>query len=221
MLASYIKTYTLSSPTIPAIMDEENTLQAVRAFSGIHILEIEECVSWNIQNVSLYQKNPETKHWSVLDARRFIDSIMERPYTGKAMYIIRDFDEATDQAMNALLKILEEPPEYAIIILMAKNPEAIIETIHSRTITFFREVSMEEIPEEWKNAIQSYFIQNDVWAFFGLLSSAKLTTNETLGILLYSSRYATEGMIKNIEKWIMDIYGVNEPTKNILDRVFL
>ena len=40
--------------------------------------------------------------------------------------------------MNASLKILEEPPEYAIILLVVENPASILETIHSRTITLFR-----------------------------------------------------------------------------------
>ena len=49
---------------------------------------------------------------------------------------MRDFDEATLKAMNAMLKILEEPPKYAIIILIVKNSESLIETIRSRCLLF-------------------------------------------------------------------------------------
>jgi DNA polymerase III subunit delta' len=64
--------------------------------------------------------------------------ISEIPYEKKHIYILRDFDEATREAMNATLKILEEPPEYAIIALVVKNPESLLETIHSRTLNLFR-----------------------------------------------------------------------------------
>ena len=38
----------------------------------------------------------------------------------------------TIEAQNALLKTLEEPPEYAIIILITSNKEALLDTIKSR-----------------------------------------------------------------------------------------
>ena len=46
------------------------------------------------------------------------NDIMIRPYNGKyKIYIVPDADMMTPQAQNALLKTIEEPPEYAVIFL--------------------------------------------------------------------------------------------------------
>ena len=86
----------------------------------------------------LYEKSPEKKSLSIEDVRRWIVDIAERPYEKRAVYILRDFDEASHEAMNATLKILEEPPQYAIILLIVSNPESLLETIRSRTISIWR-----------------------------------------------------------------------------------
>ena len=64
-----------------------------------------------------------------------IDSIYERPYSGDhKVYIIDNADNMNIPAQNAILKTLEEPPEYAVIILLTKNVERLLPTIISRCI---------------------------------------------------------------------------------------
>jgi len=59
-----------------------------------------------------------------------------KPYSGAhKVYIIDDADLLTEQAQNALLKTIEEPPEYAIFFLLAQNAEALLPTIRSRCVT--------------------------------------------------------------------------------------
>ena len=55
--------------------------------------------------------------------------------SGWRIVIIDDADTMTRASQNALLKILEEPPEHALIILIAHRPGALIPTIRSRTQT--------------------------------------------------------------------------------------
>lgn len=55
----------------------------------------------------------------------------ESPYK---VYIIEDGDKLTEQAQNALLKTLEEPPEYAVIFLLVSNINVILPTILSRCV---------------------------------------------------------------------------------------
>ena len=50
----------------------------------------------------------------------------------KKIYIINEADRMTVEASNSLLKILEEPPQYAILILITAFPDAILPTILSR-----------------------------------------------------------------------------------------
>jgi DNA polymerase-3 subunit delta' len=66
----------------------------------------------------------------VREARR---SLTLKPYQSKyRVAIFLRFQEANDNAANALLKVLEEAPSYAVLILTADNPEAVLPTILSR-----------------------------------------------------------------------------------------
>ena len=63
------------------------------------------------------------------------DTVMIRPYASEyKIYIIEEADKMTTQAQNALLKTIEEPPEYAVFILLCNNSEAMLPTILSRCV---------------------------------------------------------------------------------------
>ena len=64
-----------------------------------------------------------------------VDSICVKPYESKyKIYIIPDAQLLNAQAQNALLKTIEEPPEYGIIILLTSNLNKMLETVISRCI---------------------------------------------------------------------------------------
>lgn len=63
----------------------------------------------------------------------FQEFIFIRPFESKYKIVI--FNEAhlmTERAQNRILKVLEEPPEYAVFIFMTKQMEIMLETVHSR-----------------------------------------------------------------------------------------
>ncbi len=63
------------------------------------------------------------------------DTIMIRPYSSYyKIYIVDEAEKMTVQAQNALLKTIEEPPSYAIIMLLTTNQEAFLPTILSRCV---------------------------------------------------------------------------------------
>lgn len=68
--------------------------------------------------------------------RKVIESINFRPVEARRKVFI--FTEASfmKEAANSLLKVLEEPPEYATIFLLAENPGELLPTIRSRGVTF-------------------------------------------------------------------------------------
>ncbi len=56
--------------------------------------------------------------------------------SGKRVFIIENADKMQEGARNALLKILEEPPEHCVFILIAENRNAVMPTILSRLRTY-------------------------------------------------------------------------------------
>ena len=71
------------------------------------------------------------------DVRAIQDAAKFFPLKGKyKFFIVDEVHMLTQQAFNALLKILEEPPEYLIFILATTNPEKIPATIVSRCQKF-------------------------------------------------------------------------------------
>lgn len=74
---------------------------------------------------------------SVDDIRTQVNKdIIVRPYSSRyKIYIIDHADLMNQQAQNALLKTIEEPPEYAILIILTTNVDKLLPTIVSRCIT--------------------------------------------------------------------------------------
>ena len=73
---------------------------------------------------------------SIDDIREQVNNdIVIKPYSSRyKIYIIADADMMTVQAQNALLKTIEEPPEYAVIMLLTENAETLLPTIRSRCV---------------------------------------------------------------------------------------
>lgn len=73
---------------------------------------------------------------SVDDIRSQVNGdIAIKPYSGpKKIYIMNEGEKMTVQAQNALLKTLEEPPEYAVILILTTNVNSLLPTILSRCV---------------------------------------------------------------------------------------
>jgi DNA polymerase-3 subunit delta' len=84
----------------------------------------------------IYVTHEKPASIGVDDIRKQInDTIQVRPYSSThKIYIVDEAEKMTQQAQNALLKTIEEPPEYAIIMLLTTNTEAFLPTILSRCV---------------------------------------------------------------------------------------
>lgn len=84
----------------------------------------------------IYVTHEKPASIGVDDIRKQInDSIVIRPYSSHyKIYIVDEAEKMTGQAQNALLKTIEEPPSYGIIILLTTNEESFLPTILSRCI---------------------------------------------------------------------------------------
>ncbi len=84
------------------------------------------------------------------------------------MYIIDDSDKMTKEAQNALLKTLEEPPQYVVIIMIGSNENNYLTTIKSRcNIIKFQDIPDEEIKKHLKNKYGVSSIDESMLKAFG------------------------------------------------------
>jgi DNA polymerase-3 subunit delta' len=68
--------------------------------------------------------------------RRVIETIYYRPAEGKERVYVFTDSAFMKEAANSLLKVLEEPPEFATIFLLTENPGELLPTIRSRSMVF-------------------------------------------------------------------------------------
>lgn len=75
--------------------------------------------------------------------------------SAKKVYLIFEADKLSVQCQNALLKTLEEPPEYAVFVLCCSSKENLLETVLSRCVSFtFSEDKIESGEQFAEEAIQ-------------------------------------------------------------------
>ena len=66
--------------------------------------------------------NKESETIKIEQIRELTNKIIEKPIiSSKKVYIINDAEKMTKEAQNCLLKTLEEPPEFAVLILITSN----------------------------------------------------------------------------------------------------
>ena len=90
------------------------------------------------------------------DARAIIENLSYRPARDRfKIYIIDEAHQLTDQAFNALLKTLEEPPPHVKFILATTEPQKMPETILSRLQRYdFRRIPYATVLERLKDLAQ-------------------------------------------------------------------
>ena len=91
--------------------------------------------------------NKESETIKIEQIRELTNKIIEKPIiSSKKVYIINDAEKMTKEAQNCLLKTLEEPPEFAVLILITSNENLLLTTVKSRCMKInFHAISNEEI----------------------------------------------------------------------------
>lgn len=122
---------------------------------------------------------------SVEDARHILEKIQYVPVNGKyKIYIIDEVHMLTNQAFNALLKTLEEPPENVIFILATTEPQKVLETITSRCQRFdFRRITTDDIIKHLKHIAKIEQIKIDDEALFTIAKNAAGGMRDSLALL--------------------------------------
>lgn len=81
----------------------------------------------------LFRIKPKKANHSIDDMRVAIEQAQFMPYeSDRKVIVVFQADRMEDPSANCLLKILEEPPQHVVFILISDNPSAMLETILSR-----------------------------------------------------------------------------------------
>ncbi len=159
---------------------------------------------------------------SVEDIRAQINSDMAiKPYSSPyKVYLVNEAEKMTPQAQNALLKTLEEPPAYGVILLLTSNVNGLLPTIVSRCVVFnMKPVSdalvmkylMEQLKvPDYKAEVCAAFARGNVGKAKALASSEDFENvkNEALSLMKYIREmelYEIIGAIKKISEYKLDV----------------
>ncbi|MBQ3407750.1 MAG: DNA polymerase III subunit delta' [Clostridia bacterium] len=123
------------------------------------------CIEFNSDNnPDFFIIEPDGNSIKIDQIRQMQKSVMEKPIEStKKVYIIDNCHLMTKEAQNCMLKTLEEPQEYIVIILIAANENNILSTVKSRcTKIFFKEIDDNEIFKYVGNKYDEVGIENDL-----------------------------------------------------------
>ena len=143
-------------------------------------------------------------------SNRGIDQIRELRemvrYAALGRYKIVILDEAhqlTDEASNALLKTLEEPPEKVIFILATTQPEDLADTIKSRAQLFqFRALTFQEISDAIERIAKAENLKIDSGAVAVIARAAEGSLRDSLSLLeqalAYCGDHITDSQVREL-----------------------
>jgi DNA polymerase III subunit gamma/tau len=156
-------------------------------------------------------------------SNRGIDQIRElremvRYAPASSRYKVVILDEAhqlTDEASNALLKTLEEPPERVVFILATTRAEDLVETIKSRAQLFqFRALSFKEIAEEIERIAREEKLTIEPGAVAVLARAAEGSLRDGLSLLEQAIAYSGDAIT---DAQVRELLGV--VAESVLDAV--
>ncbi len=136
----------LATKFAKAILCIENEESQAEKTSGCN--KCKSCKEFNTNNnPDFLIIEPEGNSIKIEQIRYLQKKVQEKPIiSNKKVYIIDNADLMTKEAQNCLLKTLEEPPEFATIILIGSNENSFLNTIKSRCMIIrFNPISNQEI----------------------------------------------------------------------------
>jgi len=134
---------------------------------------------------------------SVEDIRNLIDQVRYPPQMGKyKVYIIDEVHMLSNQAFNAFLKTLEEPPSYAIFILATTEKHKVIPTILSRCQIFdFNRIQNSDIAQHLKKIAEKEDVEAEEEALHLIAQKADGALRDALSMFDLIVMYSTDRKI--------------------------
>ena len=194
--------------------------KALQCLNGPTSTPCEECENCKMANnnthIDIIEMDAASNR-KIEDIRELIEHTKYKPTIGRyKIFIIDEVHMLTNEAFNALLKTLEEPPEYVKFIMATTDPLKLPATILSR-VQHFR---FNQIPENTiENYLQKILIQENVKfnpeALRLIVKSAKGSVRDSLTLLDQAIAYS-KGSI-DLDK-VVEMLGVINP--DIISEIF-
>jgi DNA polymerase-3 subunit delta' len=173
------------------------------------------------------KKHVEKAHISIEDARKVPEFLSLTPAEGDWRVVVIDaVDQLNNASANALLKIMEEPPERALLLMVCHQPGAILPTIKSRCRQFALQPPTRQAFDQVLATIAPHIESHDYAALFALADGSPglaVTLAQHGGVESYGGwlaalqpdasaqtkqRWADAGAaIKSPEQWAMLLHG--------------
>lgn len=175
--------------------------------------ECESCLSFNENRSYNIHELDAASNNSVDDIRTLIDQVRIPPQIGKySVYIIDEVHMLSQQAFNAFLKTLEEPPAHAIFVLATTEKHKIIPTILSRCQIFdFSRIKVDDAVSHLKHIANTENINIDEEALNVIAQKADGAMRDALSIfdqiVSFSGKdISFENVIQNLNVLDYDYY---------------
>lgn len=136
--------------------------------------------------------------------RKMKEDVYEKPISDYKIYLIENAELMSEEAQNAILKTIEEPPEYAIFILITENKEALLNTIKSRCDI----VKFIPLPTD---IVKNYIMEN-----LGLDEQySKVCANFSKGSITKAMELANDEEFKDMREFIQNSINIISEKKKI------
>lgn len=162
----------------------------------------------NNPDITIIEKEEDSNVIKIDQIRQMTSKILEKPIiSNKKVYIINDSELMNEPAQNSLLKTLEEPPEYATIILITSREDLFLNTIKSRcTKIMFNKLSNEDLKQILKIKYNYENISNNMFLLFDG------SVERALNLIDKEKEYEElSNIINNLEKYnVVDVLNLKE-----------
>ena len=167
------------------------------------------------------QEIDAASHTGVADVREIIESVKYAPASARRkVYIIDEVHMLSQSAFNALLKIMEEPPEHAVFILATTEAHKVPPTIMSRCQRYdFKKIPVEKIKQSLEKITEAEKIKIDAETLYLIARESEGSMRDSLSLL---DQLTVSFEDKITHKDVISLLGIpdNESLKSILRAVF-
>ena len=182
----------------------------------------------------MHGTHPDVVHIRPVKGLISVDQVREdivrassvKPYSGKyRIFIVENAETMNQQAQNALLKTLEEPPAYAVILLLSLSAEALLPTVVSRCVRLdLRAVPDDKISRylvkscavsEYEANLAASYAQGNIGRALEAATSAEFS--EMIGRTVYLLKQIHELPLGEMIMFIREMTNEKEKAQEFLD----